>query len=406
MGAGLQDRFPALRYRDFRLLWLGQMVSMAGAQMQTAALHWQLYELTRDPRALGLIGLARVVPILIFSLAGGTLADALNRRRLIMLTQALLMSVAFLLGWLTHTGSLAAWMIYALSALAAGANAFSNPARHALLPSLLPREHLANAVSLNTIVREIAAISGPPIAGLIIAAGGIAVVYWLNAASFLGVIWAVAVMRVEGKVENAARVDLAALREGIAFVRSSPVLLSTMLLDFFATFFSSANTLLPIFAKDVLHVGPRGYGILAAAPAVGSLITGAILSSMPRIRRQGRVMLWAVAAYGAATLLFGLSPWYTLSLIALAGTGAADTVSTVIRHTVRQLVTPDHLRGRIAAVSMIFFMGGPQLGELEAGFVAAWIGAPLSVAVGGLGCLVSVIVIARRVPKLREYEGE
>jgi MFS family permease len=406
VGIGLYERFPALRYRDFRLLWLGQMVSMAGAQMQTAALHWQLYELTRDPRALGLIGLARVVPILILSLAGGTLADALDRRRLIQVTQALLMGIAFLLGWLTHTGLLAAWMIYALSAIAAGANAFSNPARHALLPSLLPREHFANAVSLHAIVREIAAISGPPIAGFLIAAEGIAVVYWLNAVSFLGVIWAVAVMRVQGKVDNATQIDLEALREGIGFVRSNPILLSTMLLDFFATFFSSANTLLPIFAREILHVGPKGYGMLAAAPAAGSLLTGILLSSMRRVRRQGIVMLWAVAAYGMATLIFGLSPWFALSLAALAGTGAADTVSSVIRQTVRQLVTPDHLRGRISAVSMIFFMGGPQLGELEAGFVAAWVGAPLSVVLGGIGCLATVVIIARRVPKLREYEGE
>jgi MFS family permease len=398
-------RFPALRSRDFRLLWLGQMVSMAGSQMQFWALNWHLYTLTHSAVALGMIGLARVVPIAIFSLVGGTVADALDRRKLMLITQSVMMATAVLLGVLTMRGELTAGVIYALSALAAGALAFDNPARQALLPNLVPREHFANAVSLHTIIRQVATIVGPPLAGFLIASGGLAFTYWLNALSFLAVIGALLLVRAGGGRAGGS-VDLAALREALAFLRQSPVLLSTMVLDFLATFFSSANALLPIFAKDVLHVGPKGYGVLAAAPAVGSLLTGGALAFLPRIRRQGPVVLWAVVAYGAATILFGASRWYTLSLLALAGTGAADTISTVVRQTIRQLNTPDRLRGRISAATMVFFMGGPQLGELEAGLVAAWVGAPLSVALGGLGCLVSVALVAWRVPCLRAYDGE
>jgi MFS family permease len=381
------------------------MVSMAGSQMQSTALNWHLYALTHSPVALGMIGLARVVPIAIFSLAGGAVADAMDRRKLMLVTQSVMMVTAILLGALTMRGELTAGLIYALSALAAGALAFDNPARQALLPNLVPREHFSNAVSLHTIIRQVATIVGPSLAGFMIDSGGLALTYWLNALSFLAVIGALLLVRAGGG-RAGGRVDLAALREGFAFLRQSPVLLSTMVLDFLATFFSSANALLPIFAKDVLHVGPKGYGMLAAAPAVGSLVTGAGLAFMPRIRRQGQVVLWAVVAYGMATILFGGSRWYTLSLLALAATGAADTVSTVVRQTIRQLITPDHLRGRISAATMVFFMGGPQLGELEAGLVAAWVGAPLSVALGGLGCLVSVALIAWRVPRLREYDGE
>jgi MFS family permease len=401
----LYRRFPALQSRDFRLLWLGQLISMAGSQMQFWALNWHLYALTHSAVALGMIGLARVIPIAIFSLVGGTVADALDRRKLMLMTQSVMMATAVLLGILTMRGELTAGVIYALSALAAGALAFDNPARQALLPNLVPREHFANAVSLHTIIRQVATIVGPPLAGLLIASGGLAFTYWLNALSFLAVIGALLLMRAGGGRAGGS-VDLAALREALAFLRRSPVLLSTMVLDFLATFFSSANALLPIFAKDLLHVGPKGYGVLAAAPAVGSLLTGSALAFLPRIRRQGQVVLWAVVAYGAATILFGVSRWYALSLLALAATGAADTISTVVRQTIRQLNTPDRLRGRISAATMVFFMGGPQLGELEAGLVAAWVGAPLSVVLGGLGCLVSVALIAWRVPRLRAYDGE
>jgi predicted MFS family arabinose efflux permease len=294
---------------------------------------------------------------------------------------------------------------------AAGAVAFDAPARQSLTPNLVPREHLTNALSLNSIGMQTAKICGPPIAGALIAAAGsgphaargLALTYWLNALSYLAVLGALLFMRSSGREAPAqGRVDLASLREGLAFVRRASVLRHTITLDFFATFFSSADLLLPMFA-ELLHVGARGYGVLAAAPAVGSLLAGSTLSLLPPIRRQGTVLITAVFMYGLATLGFGLSRWFPLSLLLLAGTGASDTVSTVLRQTIRQLVTPDHLRGRMTAFNMIFFMGGPQLGELEAGVVAKWLGAPVSVAIGGLGCLISVAIVAGAAPELRRY---
>jgi len=398
-------RLPALRSRDFRLLWLGQMVSLAGSQMQHWTLNWQLYELTGSAMALGLLGLVRVLPMVVLSLAGGAVADALDRRKMMLATQGAMMAIAAALGLLTWNGTLTSALIYTLSAVAAGALAFDGPARQSLLPNLVPREHFANAVSLFSMVRQVAQIVGPSIAGILIAANGVALVYALNAVSFLGVLAALVLIRAPAAAGPRGRMDLEALTEGVRFLRGQPLLFATMLLDFLATFFASANTLLPIFAKEVLHVGPKGYGVLAAAPAVGSLVANGVLVSLPRLRRQGPLILTAVALFGLATVVFGLSRWYPLSVLAFGATGAADTVSTVVRQTMRQLLTPDHLRGRMTALGMLFFMGGPQLGELEAGLVAAWLGAPASVLLGGLGCLASVAWVAARFPGLRAYDG-
>lgn len=199
--------------------------------------------------------------------------------------------------------------------------------------------------------------------------------------------------------------SVAALTEGLRFVWRTPILVWTLSLDFLATFFSSANALLPIFARDILHTGARGYGVLAAAEAVGALGAGLLLSLGRPIARQGRAVLWAVVAYGLATVVFGASHLFWLSWLALAAVGVADSVSTVLRQTIRQLVTPDRLRGRMTSVNMIFFMGGPQLGELEAGRAATWLGAPWSVMVGGLGCLLTVALVAARATLLRDYRA-
>jgi MFS family permease len=402
----LHGRFPALRSRDFRLLWIGQIISQAGSQMQFWAINWHVYALTHSALALGLIGLARVVPIILFSMIGGALADAADRRRVLLVTQSVMMLVAAALGLLTGFHHLSAFLIYALTMVGAAAMAFDSPARQSLTPNLVPRPHLTNALSLNSVGMQTAKICGPPIAGALIASGGLALTYWFNALSFLAVLAALLLLRTGGRAAGSqSRVDLNSLREGLAFVRREPILLHTISLDFLATFFSSANALLPIFANDVLKVGATGYGVLAAAPAVGSLLAGGAISLLPPVRRQGQIVIAAVLAYGLATLGFGLSRWFPLSLLMLAGTGAADTVSTVLRQTIRQLLTPDRLRGRMTAVGMVFFMGGPQLGELEAGVVARWVGAPWSVITGGIGCLVAVALVAWKAPGLRRYEA-
>jgi len=399
-------RFPALAYPDFRNLWLGQIVSAAGSQMQFWALNWQVYEITRSPYALGLIGLVRVGPILVFSLLGGMMADARDRRQMLLITQTTLALVAFALAGLAYTGRTSVGAIYLLTALGAAAIAFDNPARQALVPSLVPREHLPNALALSSTGFQVATIAGPMLAGLIIGKFGPANAYALNGLSFGAVIVALLVLRYRPPREAdaaAGRVDLDSLKEGLRFVWRTPILVSTMTLDFFATFFSSASALLPIFARDILHVGPTGYGLLAAAPAAGSLIAGVLVSSLPPIVKQGRVLLLAVVAYGLATIGFGATSAFWLSALFLAGTGAADTVSTVLRQTIRQMVTPDRLRGRMVSVNMIFFMGGPQLGELEAGLLAGLVSAPFSVITGGVGCLLTAAFVTRFTPWLWRY---
>jgi MFS family permease len=398
--------FVALQHRDFRLLWLGQGISQAGSMMQVIAVNWQISVLTNyNPLALGFVGLSRVAPIIFFSLVGGAVADARDRRKVMLITQVAMAIFAALLGLLTDRGLHVVWPIYVLNALAASASAFDSPARQALIPSLVPREHLANALSLNSIMLDVATIVGPMLAGLIIGVRDVAIVYWINAISFLAVIGALLLMHpAQQEIKRSASVG--AVKEGLRFVFRQPIVRSTMLLDFFATFFSSASQLLPIFAAQILQVGAIGYGLLTAASAIGSLIAGSAMGFITRIRRPGAVILWAVAIFGVATLIFGLSRSFLVSFMMLMATGASDTVSMILRQTIRQVVTPDELRGRMTSVNMIFFMGGPQLGELEAGLVAAMFSAPISVITGGVGCLVAVAVTAWKAPTLRKFDEE
>jgi MFS family permease len=400
--------FAALRHRDFRLLWLGQIVSVTGSQMQFVAINWHVYLLTKSAFALGLVGLFRGVPIIVCSLAGGVVADAFDRKRTMVVTQTVMLLTAALLTAETLAGLKSVWPIYILSALSAAAQAFDTPARQALMPTLVPEEDFPNAVSLGIIVFNIAIILGPAIAGFILAETGPAIIYGFNALSFLAVIGAVIAMRTSGTPDlqrgRREALSFGALKEGLRFVWQTPIIVQTMTLDFAATFFASATLLLPIFAQERLHVGARGYGFLAAAPAIGSVLTALVMARVGSFRRQGRLVVASVAVFGVATAGFGVSTVYWLSLLMLAITGAADTVSTVLRQTIRQLVTPNQLRGRMTSINMMFFMGGPQLGELEAGSLAALIGAPLSVVVGGLGSLICAAIAAVKSKSLMEFE--
>ncbi len=406
--------FPALQHRNFRLLWLGLLVSFSGTFMQTAAILWHVSLLAPDGKralALGLVGLVRVVPVIAFSLLSGVAADALDRRRLMIVTQSTMACLALTLAILTFRGLSSLWPIYLLAACSSAAGAFDLPARQSLTPNLVPREHLPNAITLNTIMVQVASVAGPALGGVVIATGGVAWVYAFNAASFLVVIGALLMMRMPqvpvGETDGTGsrgNFTVAAALEGLRFVFRAPLIRSTMLLDFFATFFSSATALLPIFAQDVLHVGARGYGWLYAAPAVGAVVASALMiRGVDWIERRGFVLLVSIAVYGAATVAFGLSRAFWLTFGCLAATGAADTVSMVFRNLIRQLETPDRLRGRMVGVNMVFFMGGPQLGELEAGLVANAMGPTVSVVTGGIGCLIATAWVAARTPALRAY---
>ena len=376
-----RNSFVALRHRNFRLIWIGLMLSFTGSMMQNAALLWQVSLLAPEGRkglALGMVGLVKVAPIFVFSMISGVVADAWDRRRLLLSTQIAATVVAVALAVLTFRGLTVIWPIYALAALSAAVGAFDLPARNALVPNLVPREHLPNAISLNTIMFQTASVAGPSLGGLVIAAAGVGWVYLANAVSFGAVVAALLMMRdvparqppkagwrgrEASRASSTPDVSMHAALEGLRFVFQSSLIRSTMLLDFFATFFSSATALLPIFAQDVLHVGAEGYGWLYAAPASGALLaSGAMVPLTERVEFRGRLLLWAVTGYGLATVVFGLSRSFWLTFTCLALTGASDTVSTVIRNIVRQLETPDWLRGRMTGVNMVFFLGGPQLG--------------------------------------------
>ena len=381
--------------------------------MQNAALLWHVSLLVPPGQkglALGAVGLVRVVPIIIFSMISGVVADAWDRRKLMLMTQTSSAIVAVALALLAFSGSTALWPVYALAAIASAVGAFDLPARQSLVPSLVPREDLPNAISLNTIMQQAAQVLGPALGGIVIASAHVGWAYVINAISFAAVIAALLMMRgvPSRPKESSARDDVswAAALEGLRFVFRSPLIRSTMLLDFFATFFSSATALLPIFAQDILQVGATGYGWLYAAPAVGATVMSAAMVFLTgRIVSRGPVLLWAVGVYGAATVGFGFSHSFWLTFLCLALTGIADTVSMVFRNVIRQLETPDRLRGRMIGVNMIFFIGGPQLGEMEAGAVANWFGAPFSVITGGLGCLAAVGWIAASTPELRGYRA-
>ena len=401
--------------------------------MQNVAIDWHVYLLTRSPLMLGLVGLVRVVPIIVFSLWGGIVADRHDRRRIMLAAEVLMTVGASVLAYATFSGRDSVVLVFALTAISAGAVAFDNPARQALLPRLVPAAELPGALAVMLTVFQAAQIAGPALAGLLIAGGhglfghavsaaladvtsatsrkGLGLIYLVNAVSFLAVLISLLVMKTSGEVQRAEgdrTGALESLREGLRFVFKTPIMVSTMTLDFFATFFSGSMSLLPIFADQILKTGPVGYGWLRAAPGLGAILGSILITLRPLPERQGRILLGSVAAYGAATIVFGLSRTTLLTFIALAAAGLADTISTIVRQTVRQLVTPDALRGRMTSVNMIFFMGGPQLGELEAGvlaslFATAAIGASVSVVTGGLATLLIVGGTAAFSPVIREY---
>ncbi len=407
-----RSHFVALEHRNFRLLWSGQLISVSGSTMQIAAILWHVSLLVPAGRrglALGMVGLVRILPIIFFSLVSGVVADVYDRRRLMLVTQSCMAIFAGILAVVTFRGLSVVWPIYLLAALSSAAGAFDSPARQSLIPNLVPRDHLANAISLNTIMFQTASVAGPSLAGLVIASLGVGWVYAVNAVSFLVVIAALLLMRNTPTANGKEKLTITpqAMMEGLQFVFSRPIIRSTMLLDFFATFFSSATALLPIFAQDILRVGARGYGWLYAGPSIGAMFASLLMVRfVDHIERRGGVLLWAVTGYGLATVVFGFSRTFWLTLLALALTGGCDSVSTVLRNLIRQLETPDHLRGRMTGVNMAFFMGGPQLGEMEAGLVANWFGAPFSVISGGIGCLIATVWVALSTPILPRYRRE
>ncbi len=389
--------------RDFYLFLASRFASATGMTLLRAAIAWHVFELSHSAFYLGLLGLVQFVPVLGLTLVGGAVADSFDRRRVINVAQVVLLGCAVALLYATRDGHATLPLVYAVVAVAAAAGAFEAPARSALLPALVPRERFPRAVTISSTNTALAFASGPALAGLVIARSGIAAAYAAYLALIVLAFAGILALRSGGAVASRSAISLPAIREGLSFVWGQPVILGCMTLDMFAVIFGGAAALLPIFAKDILHAGARGYGLLTSSFELGALAMSVVLVLRPPARNAGRALLASVAVFGLATIVFGYSLSFPLSVGAYLLAGMADQVSVVMRSTAIQLSTPDALRGRVSAVNMIFIGASNQLGATESGFVASLTSPTFAVVSGGLGCLLVVSAIAWRMPALRRY---
>jgi MFS family permease len=403
----LIDLAPLRESRSFRLLWSGQLVSLTGTQLRLVAIPYQVYLLTGSSLDVGLIGLFQAVPLITLALFGGVVADRVDRRRLLIVTQIGLAACSALLAIGTQLGFAGVLYLYAFTAVGAAFSALDSPARGALTPSLVAREQLPAAMALNQVLFQTAAIGGPALAGVVILAFGVAGAYWIDVASF-----AVAIVAVAALVAPPREVRMhppvgRALAEGLAHFKANRILSATMLLDFLATFFGSPRALFPFYADRVFAVGPEGLGLLFAAPGIGSLVAALASGWTKGVRRQGVAVLLAVAGWGLAIAAFGLMSdgLFVPALVFIAVAQGADTISAIFRSTILLTVVPDHLRGRLVAISSMFFLGGPYLGQVESGVIAGVVSPQFSVISGGLATLASVVGIALWAPEVSRYES-
>src|SRR5260370_5732814 len=396
------EAFRVLRSRNYALLFWGQLISATGTQMQVVAVAWQVYLLTHSALALGLIGLMQALPRLLFSLVGGVLADVLDRRKMLLIVNLVMMIFSAILALCTNLQMVNLVIIYLLILLSATASSFEFPTRLAIIPHLVPRKQMADALSLDSMMVYLLAITGPTAGGFALAWLGIASTYWLNVVSYLVVIAALFVLRAPPiPAEQRAHAGLEALREGMRFLRAHPVILALLTLDFCATFFGAPRALLPVYARDIMHIGAPGLGLLLAAGGIGAVALLPFMGLITRIKRQGLGVALAVIVWGLCVVAFGFLPdplW--LGVLFLAGAGAADMVSVILHGIVVQRTTPDEFRGRISSVNAMFVIGGPMLGQFESGLIAALFTPMFSVVSGGVACILSTLLILILVPSL------
>jgi MFS family permease len=394
------DPYAALRQRDYRLLLSGGVLASVGAEMQAFAVGWELYQRTGLPAALGFTGLAQFLPVLLFALPAGHAADHYSRPRLYQTAQATAMlaslSLAAISFWQAEP-----MLVYPCLLLAGTGRAFSAPARTSLLPQVVPLEALGNAVTWNSSGWQIANVAGPPLGGFIIAATGLAAPAYLTTAgcSFLCIVL-LEFIRPRRVTPSTSTRSFASLLAGLRFVWRTDLLLAAISLDLFAVLLGGATALLPVYARDILHVGPVGLSWLRSAPALGALVMAFLLAYRPPLRRPGRALLLAVTGFGTATIAFGLSRDFVLSLVMLMLIGGLDNVSVVVRGTLMQTLTPDEMRGRVAAVNSVFISSSNELGAFESGMTAQWFGPVASVVGGGIGTILVVLLAVRRWPRL------
>ena len=393
-----------LKYRDYRYLWAGSFISILGTQMHAVAIAWQVFQITGSVALLGVLGLVRAIALISMSLIGGMVVDSRDRRKLMLVTQSILIVLSLSLAVTTWLDIVNVFVLYVVAAAAAITSSFDQPARQAILPSLVPKDKLTAAMSLNILSGNVGMMAGPAIGGLAIATVGVAGTYALDSLTFIGTIIALLVMKTEFKAPAIRITGMPAIREGLQFIKVTPVIYGVMLIDFSATLLGSMIGLAPVFADTVHNIGPRGLGFLYSAPALGSVAGAAIMSIAPQAKKPGKVIVVAVCAYGGFLVLFGLAPNLWLALLCLAGAGLSDAVSMTMRHTVRLLATPDALRGRVAATHSAFSAGGPRLGEFQAGMTASFIGPQAAMIAGGSGVILAAIGLSRLIPAVRNYE--
>jgi MFS family permease len=402
----LLDIAPLSESRSFRLLWIGQLISVTGSQVRLVALPYQIFLLTGSSFAVGLIGVFQAVPLLLLGLFGGAIADAMDRRRLLLATQLGLALVSLALAIATQAGLASVPLLYVFTAVGAAFSALDSPTRSSLTPTLVERRHIRAAVALNQSLQQFATVFGAALAGIVIAWFGLAGAYWLDAASFAAAVAAVWRIRTPPRVPAEPQSIVRAVIEGLRYLGATRILLATMSLDFLAMFFGSPRALFPYYADRVFHVGPVGLGLLYASMGAGAFVAAIGSGWTARVQRQGLAILVSVAVWGLAVAIFGVldERSFALALALLAIANAADIVSTIFRGTMLQLIVPDALRGRLNSINLMFVIGGPQLGQFESGAVAALWSPVASVVTGGVACVASVFAIAAWIPEITRFK--
>jgi MFS family permease len=394
----------ALNYPDFRLFQSARFASVLGGQIVSIAVGWHVYELTRRALDLGWVGLAQFVPAFLLSLPAGHVADRVDRRRVFATCLVAYSLVALSLLCLTFTASTSPTPVYLILALFGAARGFSGPAGQALMPDLVPKEEFPSAVAWSSSVWQIGAIAGPAAGGFLYALGGARLAYGVSAVLFFGASIAASSIRTRPVQSRSRAQSLRAVFAGVEYVFAKKVVLGAISLDLFAVLLGGATALLPVYARDILHVGPSGLGALRAAPGLGAAVMAIVLAYRPLRKRAGWTLYGCVGLFGVATVVFGTSTSFARSLASLVVLGAADLVSVVVRQTVVQLETPPEMRGRVSAVNMLFIGASNELGEFESGVTAQLLGVVRSVVVGGIGSCVIVFVWAWLFPELRDVD--
>ena len=393
------DPYAVFKIENYRNYVFGWFCTLVGTRIQGVAIGWEIYQRTGEALALGMVGLVQAIPTILLAVPAGHLADAFNRRRVVTLSLFGMTLTSIGLAILSFSGG-AVSVMYALLFLDSSAAMLGRPARTALLPQIVPREVFPNAVTWNTSMMQMAWVIGPAIGGFIIAFC-VPAAYIVCATGSLLFITLLTRVQIVAPSDNAEKASLEVLLGGLKFLWKTRLVLSLMSLDMFAVLLGGAVYLLPIFAEEILNIGPTGFGYLNAAPAAGAFCMAILMAHLPPMKRAGRNLLLAIAGFGAATIVFGLSQNFWLSFAMLFLTGAFDNVSMVVRHTLVQLLTPDEMRGRVSAVNYVFVSASNDLGGLESGLVAHGFGPVVSVVSGGLGTIVVVFLTALGVPNLR-----